>query len=229
MDASSLNGGTVLSKAWLNPVVGSLKANTATAANFVTEDPASGISKPVTSIVYASQNTLTSPVYNTGGSAYQYVDMTTFGVIGSLVPISKLVVGSTFEVYMSGSFTDNPQGTGALSFYPTFGSGDPTGGQYAVEILIPYDSIASAKFFEFRCILRVVSFTDTTITCKASYTSSSSAATSARSFVGGDATANTVTTFSRTVEDSFQLIVWVQGQVFGQVVTRDQYYVRQIA
>lgn len=224
MDLKSLNSGTTETKGWLNPVVGTI-----TAANLVTVDPRSEISKPVTSITYASQNTLTSPVYNIGSSAYQYVDMTTFGVVGSLIPISKLVVGSTFEIYMCGSFTDSPQGTGSLSFYPTFGSGDPTGGQYAVEILIPYDSIESAKGFEFRCTLRVVSFTNTTITCKASYSSSSSAATSARSFIGGDASPNTVTTFSRTVEDAFQLIVWVRGQVFGQVVTRDQYYVRQIA
>jgi len=224
MDLNSLNSGTVGSKGWLNPVVGSI-----TAANLVTADARSGISKPVTSITYASQNTLTSPVYNIGSSAYQYIDMTTFGVVGSLIPISKLVVGSTFEIYMSGSFTDNPQGTGTLAFYPTFGSGDPTGGQYAVEILVPYDSNVGAKVFEFRCTLRVVSFTDTTITCQASYFSSSSAATSARSYIGRDATPNVVTTFSRTVEDSFQLIVWAQGQQFGQVVTRDQYYVRQIA
>jgi len=224
MDLSSLNSGAVEDKGWLNPVVGSI-----TAANFVTADPASGISKPVTSITYASQNTVTSPVYNIGTSAYQYIDMTTFGVVGSLIPISKLVVGSTFEVYMSGSFTDDPQGTGALAFYPTFGSGDPTGGQYAVEILIPYDSIAGAKLFEFRCTLRVISFTDTTLTCQASYTASSSAGSSARFFVGRDSSPNAVTTFSRTVEDSFQLIVWAVGQQFGQVVTRDQYYVRQIA
>ena len=224
MDLTSLNSGTVGSKGWLNPVVGTLSA-----ANLVTADPNSGISKPVTSITYASQNTVTSPVYNIGSSAYQYIDMTTFGVVGSLIPISKLVVGSTFEIYMSGRFTDDPQGPGSLAFYPTFGSGDPTGGQTAVEILIPYDSNVGSKFFEFRCTLRVISFTNTTITCQASYTSSSSAGTSSRSYIGGDATPNAVTTFSRTVEDSFQLIVWVQGQQFGQVVTRDQYYVRQIA
>lgn len=223
MDLNSLNSGTVGTKGWLNPVVGTLSA-----ANFVTGDHASGISKPITSITYASQNTVTSPAYNIGSSAYQYIDMTTFGVIGSLVPTSKLVVGSTFEIYMSGRFTDNPQGPGSLAFYPTFGSGDPTGGQTAVEILIPYDSNVGSKFFEFRCTLRVISFTDTTLTCQASYTSSSSAGTSSRSYIGGDATPNAVTTFSRTAEDSFQLIVWAQGQQFGQVVTRDQYYVRQI-
>ena len=224
MDLNSINSGNVASKGWLNPVVGTLSA-----ANLVTADPKSGISKPVTSITYASQNTLTSPVYNIGTSAYQYIDMTTFGVVGSLVPISKLVVGSTFEIYMSGRFTDDPQGAGSLAFYPTFGSGDPTGGQYAVEILIPYDSNVGSKFFEFRCTLRVISFTDTTLTCQASYTSSSSAGTSSRSYIGGDSSPNTVTTLSRTAEDSFQLIVWAQGQQFGQVVTRDQYYVRQIA
>jgi hypothetical protein len=156
--------------------------------------------------------------------------MTTFGVVGSLIPISKLVVGSTFEIYMSGSFTDDPQGNGALAFYPTFGSADPTGGQYAVEISIPYASSAGAKLFEFRCTLRVISFTNTTITCQASYNASSSSVGGvSQFFIGRDATPNAVTTFSRTVEDAFQLIVWVQGQVFGQVVTRDQYYVRQIA
>ena len=225
MDLNTLNSGTADSKGWLNPVVGSLTANSVQAESFSAVGP-TGIVMPAGGTITANQSGMGSPIYTLVSGTYS--DVSTASVTNGLIPTSKLVVGSTYEVYIAGRFTETPQSAGALQFYPSFSDTITvlTTSNNMTEVLLPFDSLASQKSFELRFTFRVITFTDTTIQCQTAYSGLTSAAQDSRPRVEVDATPNTITTASRTTNQSLRFKVFSTATDMN--LTRTQYYVRQI-
>ena len=223
MDLSCLNSGTVESKQWLNPVVGSLTADSVQAASFSAVGP-TGVAMPAGGLITAHQSEFGSPIYTLVSGTY--TDVTTASVTNGLIPTSKLVVGSTYEVYMAGRFTETPQSAGALVFYPSFSATLATTANAMDEILIPFESLAGQKPFELRFTFRVIAFTDTTIQCQTVYTGITFGAQNSNPRVFVDSTPNTIPTASRTTNQS--LLFKIFSTATDMNLTRTQYYVRQI-
>ena len=224
MDLNSINSGSVRSKSWLAPVVGSLTADSVSSSTFSTVDPITNISNPVGGMVSASQTGFASPIYTLTTGVY--TDVTTASATSGAIAPSKLVVGSTYEVYMAGRFLETPQDSGALSFYPSFSYVLGTITNAMTEILIPYDSVAIQKSFELRFTFRVIAFTDTTIQCQTVYTGLTSAPSDARTRVEVDPTPSVIPTMSRSAEDVLYFNIFSTAN--NMSLTRTQYYVRQI-
>jgi hypothetical protein len=225
MDLRSLNGGTVEEKDWLNPVVGTITASAVEAGQLLLKDPVSTLSTRVGGGAYAYQSGTLNPIYTLGAA---YSDVSTANVTGGIIPTSQLQIGNTFEIYMSGQFLESPTSAGALQFYPSFSPNIVTlGSNFLIELLIPFDSVGSSKAFEFRCVFRVIAFTDDTIQCQVSYNAAAGGATASKVTIYSDPTPNTVFTSSRETNDVLVLKVFSYAATTINL-TRTQYYVRQI-
>ncbi len=106
MDVSTLNSGTVESKQWLNPVVGTIRANLVMAEESKTRDEETGTVFP---------NTATNYVYYTAAPSLNTVDvprqLITAGRSSTSVPASAFVPLAQFEFFVAGWFQDTTPGT----------------------------------------------------------------------------------------------------------------------
>jgi hypothetical protein len=182
MDIDSINAGTVDTKGWLNPVVGTLRAKkvicddiedggasvTVTAQKFQ-------IASPVLENLFipmgGAVSCRTAANFSTTLNTLTFTEVSATATSQSFVFPTKLELGSVYEYYLSGEFT-NPAGTsGALQFYPAFNNNTPTGasGNFMGEYLIPFVAKglpATPSAFELKITFRVTAFTDTTVTCE---------------------------------------------------------------
>ena len=224
MDLKSLNSGSVGSKGWLTPVVGALTADNVGSSTFSTVDPVTNLINPVGGMVSASQTGFASPIYTLVSGTY--TDVTTASATSGAIAPSKLVVGSTYEVYMAGRFTETPQSAGALVFYPSFSYILGTTANAMEEILIPFESLVGQKSFELRFTFRVIAFTDTTIQCQTAYTGITFGAQDSHPRVFVDPTPSTIPTMSRSSEGVLYFNIF--STATDMSLTRTQYYVRQV-
>jgi hypothetical protein len=225
MDLRSLNGGTVEEKEWLNPVVGTLTSQTSYAGQYLLKDPVSGFPVRQCGAAFAYQSGIPIPIYDlTSGT---YTDVTTQQVTGNYIPTSQLQVNNTFEIYMAGTFLEeNYPLAGALQLYPAFVP-PSTIADAMTEINIPFDSVLGAKSFEFRCIFRVIAFTDSTITCQVSYQGTAYGTASSKVNAVTDTSIVPIPTASRESNTIFPLRVYATGAF--ETFRRYQYYIRQIS
>ena len=175
MDLRSLNEGTVVTKGWINPVVGDVKAKTVGASSFQITDADSqdtvqlggGIYRRAAGSSPAFAITSITPPFGAG-----MVDIATLNTNEGGIPISALVPGCSYELYVSGKFVDSSPGTGgAIYTYPCFKETQPTDYPDAFcEIIIDSGAVPDVQGFEFRVTFRVVANTDTTITLEATWT-----------------------------------------------------------
>lgn len=116
MDTSSINSGTPESKGWLNPVVGTLKANVIESEESVTRSSATGLAYP---------NTATTFVYYTPAPIASSISVPgvflTDGRSASSVPASAFVPGAMFDYFYAGKFVDTtPANASSLILSLTF-------------------------------------------------------------------------------------------------------------
>lgn len=225
MDLSCLNSGTVESKQWMNPVVGTITSETSYAGQYLLKDPVSGWPARQGGATYAYQSGIPIPIYEL--TAGTYTDVTTQQVTGNYIPTSQLQVNNTFEIYMAGQFLeDNYPLAGALQLYPAFVP-PSTIADAITEINIPFDSVLGAKSFEFRCIFRVIAFTDATITCQVSYQGTAYGTGSSKVNAVTDTSIVPIPTASRGSNNIMALRVYATGAF--ETFRRYQYYIRQIS
>ena len=226
MDLNSLNSGTTDSKGWLNPVVGTITADTSIAQNIYRKSPTGLISR-VGGTVYNASIGATSPTFTIGSG---FTDVSILGTIAPVIPTSSLQIGNAFEVYMAGYFTDATPAAGSITFYPSFMSDTPLGNNYMSQVLVLFEDVGGTNdSFEWRLTFRVVAFTDTTTTFQTSYTSSSGGSTAPRSRTMTDVGPTPTITLSRDANQLFQFRVWSGGTAGGPyTLTRTQYYFRQL-
>lgn len=225
MDLSSLNGGTVEDKGWLNPVVGTITSQTSFSGQYLLKDPESGWPARQCGASFAYQTGIPIPIYELNSGTY--TDVTTQQVTGNYIPTSQLQVNNTFEIYMAGQFLeDNYPLAGALQLYPAFVP--VTAIEDAMtEINIPFDSVLGAKSFEFRCTFRVTAFTDSTITCQVSWTGTAYGTGSSKVNAVTDTSIVPIPTVSRGSNQIMALRVYATGAF--ETFRRYQYYIRQIS
>jgi len=225
MDLNSLNGGTVASKGWLNPVVGTITSETSYSGQYLLKDPVSGWPARQCGGTFAYQTGIPIPIYEL--TAGTYTDVTTSQVTGNYIPTSQLDVNNTFEIYMAGVFLeDNYPLAGTLTLYPAF---VPVSAieDAMTEVRIPFESVLGAKSFEFRLRFRVTAVTDTTITCQVSYQSMAAGATEAKVNVVTDTSIVPMPTPSRESNNIFPLRVYATGAF--ETFRRYQYSIRQVS
>lgn len=246
MDIDSINAGTVDSKSWLNPTVGTLRAK-----KIICDDIEGGGGPVTATIVQAQEFREGSPNADTlylplGGavscsttanfhvpalSIVNYTQVSATGSEKNFVFPNNLVVGSMFEYYMAGQFS-NPTGTsGSLRFYPTFNSSTPSGaaGTYMNEFLIPFPAAVlpvGPSAFELKITFRVTAFTNTTVTCESMYTGIAQGPETAVIRVERGYNPQPTNTLDRTLNYVIPLIVWAQGDSYA--FTRTMSYLRQI-
>jgi len=241
MDIDSINGGTIDTKGWLNPTVGTLRAKkiicddiedggastTVSAQDFQTASP-------------GAPDTLFLPMggaiscRSTGNFHVPALSTTTFTQVSAtnadknFIFPNNLVVGSMYEYYMSGEFANSAGTSGALQFYPAFTQDTPFGaGTYMNEFLIPFPaSGVTPKAFELKITFRVTAFTDTTVTCESVYTGMADGPEIAAVVVkrGYDPQPSNTMNRSNLVIPFF---VWAKGQG-SYAFTRTISYLRQI-
>ena len=243
MDIDSINGGTVDTKGWLNPTVGTLRAKkiicddiedngasgTVSAQNFQTVSPnADNLFLPMGGAISCR---------STGNFNVPALSTTTFTEVSAtnadknFVFPTNLVVGSVYEYYMSGQFTNSAGTSGALQFYPAFNTNTPTGvsGDFMGEFLIPFEAKglpATPSAFEFKVTFRVTSLTATSVTCESVSTGIAGGpeASYVRVQRGFDPQPATTPDRSSYV---IPFIVWAKGQG-SYAFTRTISYLRQI-
>jgi hypothetical protein len=116
MDVSSLNSGTVETKKWLNPVVGTVRANLVMAEESKTRDEETGTVFPNTSTMYVWYTL--APSLNTVDVPRQLI---TAGRSSTSVPAQAFVAGSVFEFFVAGWFQDTtPGNTSSVAIGLTF-------------------------------------------------------------------------------------------------------------
>jgi len=225
MDLNSLNSGTVEKKAWLNPVVGTITSQTSQAGQYLLKDPVSGWPARQGGAAFRYQTGIPIPIYDL--TAGVYTDVTTQQVTGNYIPTNQLLVNNTFEIYMAGQFLEeNYPLAGALQLYPAFVQ-PSTIADAMTEINIPFDSVLGAKSFEFRCIFRVIAFTDATITCQVSWTGTAYGTGSSKVNAVTDTSIVPIPTASRGSNEILPLRVYATGAF--ETFRRYQFYIRQIS
>lgn len=227
MDVSSLNSGTVETKGWLNPVCGELEAKNVVSETLQKINVGTGQRFPISGAIY-ERALANSAAYTVGDTL---VEITSTNVLGSNIPADELVEGSTYEFYVSGRFGDiTPTTGGAIKLFPSFSLSAPaTSTDYFAEITV--DALADAggsQRFESRCIFRVLTKTDTTVTLEVSWSSMcdrNMAPSYLRNFVAGLQTINTP---SRLTNVAIPFVIWARGDVGPYILTRTQYYLRRV-
>jgi len=245
MDIDSINAGTVDTKGWLNPVVGTLRAakiycddiegaggasDTVTAQTFQLSSPAiSNLFIPMGGAVTCR----TAANFSTTLSSTTFTEVSSFATSQNYVFTTKLDIGAVYEYYMTGTFT-NPAGTsGALQFYPAFTTNIPTGafpGTFMGEYLIPFEAKglpATPSAFELRITFRVTTLTATAVTCESVSTGIAAGPVNSSVRVQRESDPQPTTTPDRNVNAIIPFIVWAKGGD-GFSFTRTISYLRQI-
>ena len=246
MDISSINDGTVDTKGWLNPTVGTLRAK-----KIICDDIEGGGGPVTATIVQAQEFREVSPnadnLYLSLGGAVSchttanfnapalnlvtYTQVSATGSEKNFIFPNNLVVGSMFEYYMAGWFS-NPTGTsGSLRFYPTFTSSAPSSvGTYMNVFLIPFPAavppFGGQSAFELKITFRVTAFTNTTVTCESMHTGIAQGPETAVTRIERGFDPQPTITLDRTLNYVIPFTVWAQGD--GYTFTRTMSYLRQI-
>ena len=242
MDIDSINAGTVDTKGWLNPVVGTLRAakiycddiegaggasDTVSAQKFQTVSPnADNLFLPMGGAVSCRS---TDNFHVPALSSTTFTQVSATNADKNFIFPTNLVVGSMYEYYMAGEFS-NPTGTnGALSFYPAFNQDTPFGaGTYMNEFIIPFPAVGLpvvAQTFELKITFRVTAFTDTTVTCESVYTGTAQGPETAVIRVERGYNPQPSNTPARS-SYVIPFIVWAKGANYA--FTRTISYLRQI-
>lgn len=243
MDLDSLNGGSVDTKGWLSPVVGTLRAKkiicddiedngssgTVTAQTFQLSSPTiSNLFIPMGGAVTCRTAANFSTTINTS----TYTEVSTSATSQNYVFTTKLDIGSVYEYYMSGAFTNSAGTSGALQFYPAFNTNTPTGvsGEFMGEYIVPFEAKgfpATPSAFEFKVTFRVTSLTATSVTCESVSTGIAGGPDASYVRVQRGFDPQPATTPDRSVNAIIPFIVWAKGQG-SYTLTRSISYLRQI-
>lgn len=237
MDLRSLNEGTVVTKGWINPVVGDVKAKSVGASSFQITDADSQDTVQLSGGIYR-RAAGASPTYSiitvTPPFGAGMVDIASSNTNEGGIPISALVPGCSYELYFSARYTDqSPSTGGAIYAYPCFKETQPT--DYPdtfAEIIIDSANSADVQGCEVRMIFRITATTDTTITTETTWSTLCNKAT-----VPAMARQNTTlsmqisTTPSRAASATGRLpfTVWTYGVNGPFAFNRTQLYLRRIS
>jgi len=239
MDVSSLNSGTVDTKQWLNPVVGDLKAKTASASSFQVTDEDSqdtvqlsgGIYRRAASLSPAfTVNPITPPGFGPG-----MVEIANTNVAEGDIPINALVPGCSYELYFSGKALDATTATsGTIIFYPCFKTTQPTDyPDCMTEIPTDYGANAFEQGFEVRLIFRVVSTTDATMRLECSWTATMNLAgvgvAQVRQFTNTGSSSMNTPSRAASVTKRFPFTIWAKSEGGPYTLTRTQLYLRRLS
>jgi hypothetical protein len=238
MDLNSLNSGTAVTKGWLNPVCGNIKAQKVSASSFEVTDEESNDTVQLSGGIYrraaGSSPTFTVPAVTPPFGAGM-VEVATSQANEADVPISALAAGCSFELYMSGRFIDqSPAAGGTIVFYPCFQATQPTDFPQAMcELPVDGGAVAGLQGFEVRMIFRIISTTDTSFQFECSWTTMMNLAAAAPSQVRQftNTVTGSLTTPSRTasVTKRFPFTIWARGESGPFTLTRTQLYLRRLS
>jgi hypothetical protein len=237
MNVSSLNSGTVDEKTWLNPIVGALKAKSVAAESYQITDADSNDTVQLGGGIYR-RAAGASPVYSLTDSPAPFgagmVDLITSNANEGGIPISALVGGCSYELYIAGRFTDGtPANIGAVYAYPSFTTVQPTDfPQTMCEIIIDSAPTASVQSFEVRVTFRILAYTDTSIIYELTWNSAMNRAAIPSEFrLMTNTLEGTVSTPSRAaqVDKRLPFTLWARS-VGGPIsLGRTQLYLRRIS
>jgi hypothetical protein len=188
MDIDSINGGTIDTKGWLNPTVGTLRAKKIICSDIEDGGASTTVSAQDFQTVSPNADTLFLPMggaiscrstanFSTTINSTTFTQVSATSADKNFIFPNNLVVGSMYEYYISGQFINPASTSGALTFWPAFTNTTPTGafpGTFMNSFIVPFDAKgppATPTAFELRITFRVSAFTDTTVTCESMYTS----------------------------------------------------------
>ncbi len=118
MDIDSINGGTVDTKGWLNPVVGTLRAK-----KIICDDiEGDGVAPTVANLGWSSLSPPQAPELALSG---QGLLLNTSTSPSASVPAEELAPGSTWELYAAGVITPVDSADGSLALGITFSTDTP--------------------------------------------------------------------------------------------------------
>jgi hypothetical protein len=226
MDLRSLNSGTVESKQWLNPVVGTVRANLVMAEESKTRDEETGTVFP---------NTATSYVYFTAGPTNNSVDvprqLITTGRSSTSVPASAFVPLAQFEFFVAGWFQDTtPANTSSVAIGLTFRNSTTDwalADSFCDAILSSNQSTDTLQMFHVRSTFIITGSDSTSIS--GSFSTVSSINGTSNAVVVNSSATSPVNTPNRTTQPLFSpcLVVYSAG---GPVTLRIyNWYLRRIA
>lgn len=237
MDLRALNSGTVETKQWLHPVVGDLKAKSVGAASYQITDEDSNDTVQLGGGIYRRASGA-SPVYSLTDTVAPFgagmVDLITSNTVEGGIPLTALVGGCSYELYIAGRFTDaTPGNIGAVYAYPSFTTVQPTDfPQTMCEIIIDSASTAAVQSFEVRVTFRIIAYTDTSLIYELTWNSAMNRAAIPSEFrLITNQLEGTVSTPSRaaSVDKRLPFTLWARS-VGGPIsLGRTQLYLRRIS
>ena len=154
MDIDSINAGTVDTKGWLNPTVGTLRAKKIICDDI--ENGGSGATVPNLGWTRTgSPSQLTQITAGENGKSF----LTGASTPDASIPDAGLSVGSSWEVYNSGVVQNNTATLGRLQMGITLDGGliTPIDSLYNLAGKLDYDNADTANaYYEYRCTFRVL-------------------------------------------------------------------------
>ena len=230
MDIDSINAGTVDSKSWLNPTVGTLRAKKIICDDI--EGGPTGAPNLGWSRTAASQ----AVTINVGQFGYFWKDGTSSTPSGE-VPLAQFGVGAVWEVFYSGSIAQNAAGFSGLLFGLVLNPNIPLALGSNLAGAVSYNSTDThSTRFEIRTTLRVLGVPSGDMTNVSYYSTiqfvkvptDSVDVPSSASF---GAIVNNVATFRNLTTNTVTLVPAAVAGVSGQSsnVTIDIAYARRIA
>ena len=238
MDLNSLNSGTTDTKGWLNPVVGDLKAKSVGSASYQITDEDSNDTVQLGGGIYRRAagtspvitiSTIAAPPFGPG-----LIDIANLGTSEGDIPISALVGGCAYELYIAGRFTNStPASISGIYMSPSFTATQPTDFPDRItELIVDNGAIGDVQGFELRLTFRIVAHSDTTVVLEASANTMSNRGLVPSIFrTLNNLTTLTVNTPSRSasVTKRFPFGVWCRTDANSVVMTRTQLYLRRIS
>jgi hypothetical protein len=153
MDIDSINGGTVDSKGWLNPVVGVLSAK-----KIICDDIES--SGGIPTVANLGWNSLFPPQTSQQVLNGQGLLFNTNISPSASVPAAELVPGSVWELYAAGVITPNAP-SGVLGIGINFNTSTPSSTLNGVACIAAYtNTLNSTAQYEYHGTFRVLTYTD---------------------------------------------------------------------
>jgi hypothetical protein len=153
MDIDSINAGTVDTKGWLNPTVGTLRAK-----KIICDDIEGGGGIPT--VANLGWNSLFPPQAPEIVSSGQGLLLNTSISPSASVPAAELVPGSVWEIYATGVISPNAP-SGVLGIGINFNTSTPTSALFGVACIATYtNTLNSTAQYEYHGTFRVLTYTD---------------------------------------------------------------------
>ena len=154
MDIDSINAGTVDSKSWLNPTVGTLRAK-----KIICDDIEGGGGTPTVGVANLGWSSLfppqTSSLVPSGQGALFSTDISP----SASVPGEALAPGSTWELYAAGVITPVNSASGSLGIGISFNTNTPSSLLTGVACVAAYNnSLNTPAQYEYHGTFRVLSY-----------------------------------------------------------------------